>query len=327
MNAIYIHKRNFIVNFKKRKWFKSYAIRYPFVLIYSFISYILIFFKSRNKRECKYTACICGIFKDEAPFLKEWIDFHLVVGVEHFYLYNNNSTDNYLTVLQPYIDSHIVDLIEWPALHSQMSAYKDCYLRYKDETQWLGYIDIDEFICPKYALDIKEWLKHYIKYPGVLMYWKQFGTSGKLVHDYNLPVIEQYTSCWPKFSVATKLFINTDFNFDKFGSPHFINARMGIFTIPPVNEYKKFFCFGVHRLNWKNSYTIQLNHYWCKAYDIFLKNKVYRTDVYHADNQKMSDIRLNLLKPFDAECLAKDYVIFRFLLELKMKSDNSFCPL
>ena len=38
---------------------------------------------------------ICAIFREEAPFLEEWLTFHSGVGVTHFYLYNNYSTDNF----------------------------------------------------------------------------------------------------------------------------------------------------------------------------------------------------------------------------------------
>jgi len=36
---------------------------------------------------------ICAIFKDEAPYLPEWIEFHRLVGVERFFLYDNGSGD------------------------------------------------------------------------------------------------------------------------------------------------------------------------------------------------------------------------------------------
>src|ERR1700733_4250019 len=64
----------------------------------------------------KYQLAICAIFRDEAPYLKEWIEFHKLVGVEHFYLYNNCSEDDYSAVLQTYIDQEEVELIQWPYL-------------------------------------------------------------------------------------------------------------------------------------------------------------------------------------------------------------------
>ncbi len=80
-------------------------------------------------------------------FLREWIEFHILVGVEHFYLYNNFSEDNYLEVLQPYIESGIVTLTDWPIESGQLSAYLDCFKRHKNHTVWKAYINPDEFIC------------------------------------------------------------------------------------------------------------------------------------------------------------------------------------
>ena len=37
-------------------------------------------FGSHDNRKLKYRISLCLIFKDEAPFLKEWIDYHLTIG-------------------------------------------------------------------------------------------------------------------------------------------------------------------------------------------------------------------------------------------------------
>jgi hypothetical protein len=55
----------------------------------------------------------CAIYLNEAPNLQEWIEFHRLVGVERFYLYNDNSTDDHRAVLAPYVDEGIVVLKDW----------------------------------------------------------------------------------------------------------------------------------------------------------------------------------------------------------------------
>ena len=37
---------------------------------------------------------ICTIYRDNAPYFREWIEFHRLVGVERFFLYNNRSDDS-----------------------------------------------------------------------------------------------------------------------------------------------------------------------------------------------------------------------------------------
>ena len=43
----------------------------------------------------------CTIYRDDADYLPEWIEFHRLVGVERFFLYDNGSTDDHLEVLAP----------------------------------------------------------------------------------------------------------------------------------------------------------------------------------------------------------------------------------
>src|SRR5262245_23964419 len=62
----------------------------------------------------KYQLTICAIFKNEKKYLKEWIEYHRLIGVDHFYLYNNNSSDHPLELLLPYIKTGIVTVIAWP---------------------------------------------------------------------------------------------------------------------------------------------------------------------------------------------------------------------
>ena len=96
----------------------------------------------------KYNVSICAIFKNESYYLREWLEFNHLVGVEHFYLYNNNSEDDYLRVLNPYIKKGLVTLIDWPHNQKQMESYIDCINNYSSESKWIGFIDIDEFIVP-----------------------------------------------------------------------------------------------------------------------------------------------------------------------------------
>ena len=88
---------------------------------------------------------IAAIMKNEGPYLREWIEYHKLVGVEKFYLYNNGSTDDTVEILAPYVKSGLVELIDFPGEKKQIPAYNDCVARHKMDTQWLALIDLDEF--------------------------------------------------------------------------------------------------------------------------------------------------------------------------------------
>ena len=91
----------------------------------------------------KHFLSVCAIFKNEGRFLKEWLDYYLLAGVDHFYLYDNGSDDDGVAVLKPYVDKGLVTLIDWTMPYGQMPAYFDCVEKYSGETNWIGFFDLE----------------------------------------------------------------------------------------------------------------------------------------------------------------------------------------
>lgn len=296
-------------------------------IVMSFLDfwYYLILFITRfniNKSKKKYEFSICAIFKNESLILKEWIEYHLIVGVDHFYLYNNNSDDNFKEILQPYIDKKIVTLIEWNyPPPSQFPAYKHFYDNFWGETQWVAYIDLDEFICPFREYTIKDWIEKYRNYGSVVLYWKQFGTSGKLYNDDNKLITEQYTICWNKFFSIGKTIVNTNYYVNDFSAKnlHAMSTFVRIFgvniSVPPINEFKNFIKYKSNRIGIfrnKKSFTAQINHYGTKSYHNYIYNKTQRGDV----NNHVRDLETFFWSEQYND--SSDFKIFRYLTELKI---------
>lgn len=137
-----------------------------------------------------YELGIVTMFRNEGKYLKEWIEYHKLVGVDHFLLYNDRSDDNYAEVLKPYIQSNLVEVIDHPLPpgtavfpHWQMAAYKDGLRRSLGNTKWLAFIDLDEFILPKKNATIPECLNQYFPTAsGVYASWRNFGTNNVYVN-------------------------------------------------------------------------------------------------------------------------------------------------
>ena len=92
---------------------------------------------------------VVAILKNEAPYLREWLDYHLLAGVDHFYLYDNESPDNQREVAAPYVKAGLVDYIPLPGKKMQMIAYSDAVNKFKYQCRYMAFIDLDEFIFPK----------------------------------------------------------------------------------------------------------------------------------------------------------------------------------
>lgn len=112
-------------------------------------------------------------FKDENLYLKEWLDYHLTAGIDHFYLYNQCGSPEADQILEPYVAMGVVTVHEWtnfskkyegPTFFFQKNrnhmGYTHAVTHYKNETTWLLKIDIDEFLFMADEQEsIKSWLK------------------------------------------------------------------------------------------------------------------------------------------------------------------------
>ena len=94
-----------------------------------------------------YELSILAIFKNETMNLKIWLDHYLWQGVEHFYLIDNDSNDNPISILQEYIDKGVVTYYFKPEKYQQVQHYRNVFdnERLKEKTKWLCICDLDEF--------------------------------------------------------------------------------------------------------------------------------------------------------------------------------------
>lgn len=134
---------------------------------------------------------ICAIIKNEARYLAEWLEYHRLIGIDRFYIYNNNSSDNIQEVCSVFSDC--VTLIDWPLLvDQQRKAYEHYVASYSMDADWTAFIDGDEFIAYKGPDNLRAYLNKHAEKNAILMKWIIFGTSGHRVPPDGL-VIENYT--------------------------------------------------------------------------------------------------------------------------------------
>jgi len=152
--------------------------------------------QKKNRIEMmRHKIVVCAIVKNEAPYLLEWIAYHRVIGVDGFLIYNNDSTDETPRILEQLARAGIITYIEWPSQpdrNNQEDAYRDACQRLAGQSEWVAFIDADEFIVPVQHDDLPSFLAEYVDVSGIAINWKLFGSSGHLVRSEGL-VIEQFT--------------------------------------------------------------------------------------------------------------------------------------
>lgn len=225
-----------------------------------------------NKKFEDYVA-IVAIAKDEAKNIKEWIEFHKLIGIDRFYFYDNESSDNTKEVLKPYIEDGSVIYHYIEGKSKQNAVYSDAIYRYKNNTTWMAIIDMDEYIVPVEKDNIKDFLKDYEKYPAVVINWILFDSNGYEKHPENKLITEAYTriSKKPPKEYTIKSIIKPK-EVEGITSPHFCYYKN---NKQAVNEnFEKIFDDNwAYKTKTLSVNKIRLNHYYSKSFDDYI-NKI-----------------------------------------------------
>ena len=155
-----------------------------------------------------FRLAVAAIVKDEGRYLVEWLAYHILLGCEHFYLFDNGSTDDSQEVLARFVTYGYVTRIDWPLFPGQIDAYNYAARTFGHLAEWLTFIDVDEFFVLERHRSLPELLST-VDGDQLLVFWKTFGHSGHRQRPPGL-VIENYVRCEPRLSPVTKAIVRSD---------------------------------------------------------------------------------------------------------------------
>lgn len=233
----------------------------------------------RGPRQFDLALCLC--FKNAAIYLQEWIEFHRLIGVGHFFLYNNDSEDTFLPVLHPYIQEGLVTLHDWPGTQQQVFTYDHCLRTYGPRARWIGFIDDDEFLFPVRRDSLPDVLADFANYAGVLVARSLFGSSGHLKRPPG-GVLENYVRCAPQDQPGLGKSIVRPGKVICFRNPHAVWVRNG----EAIVDENFVLCSAGNRSSSPRptSSRLRINHYECKSEeDLLVKSE--RGDAFKGGKQ------------------------------------------
>lgn len=142
--------------------------------------------------EPEVTMSVCAILKNEGRYVGEWIEFHRLVGVERFVLYDHGSTDD----TREQIERHNRgDITVYPWTGQQLEAYNHYLENHRYESKWCAVLDGDEFLFSPYVDALWKALADYDEPPylsAIFVNWLMFGSNGHEKRPTGL-VTENYT--------------------------------------------------------------------------------------------------------------------------------------
>jgi hypothetical protein len=229
-----------------------------------------------------YPLAIAAIFHNDAPYLQEWVEFHRLVGVSHFYLLNHMSSDPYQEILKPYIDAGVVELIDWPYPYErlsewnqiQLAAYQHVLELAMGKAMWVAFIDTDEFLFAPEKENLLDVLASYKQFGGVGVNWVMFGTSNVTKIPDNQLLIEalylRYPDQEPE-NLHIKSIVRPERVLTTAGNPHSFTYHSPYFQ---VTTSKRRFSGPFSPTFSKN--ILRINHYCVRDEEYFYQVKVPR---------------------------------------------------
>ncbi len=188
----------------------------------------------------------------------------MAAGVDHFYIYDNDSPDNFKEVLQPYIDAGIVTYIFYPGTGRQVEAYMEAFKTHRFFCRYMAFIDADEFIFPQEDKSIVEVADEFFNaeknLSGIQIDWMMYGSNFLETADYSKGVLERFTRRAEKTFPSVKTIANPR-KINYLTTPHYMFYFFGTSEI--ISNIAK----GQKGVSDK----ILINHYQLKSREEFLR--------------------------------------------------------
>lgn len=153
-----------------------------------------------------YTFVVCGVFKNEGHILHEWIRHYLYHGVDHIFLVNDNSTDNYLKIIEEYSDRVTLfnNDIETHSVDRQSLINEKYFTPLFPLSKWMAILDLDEFLYSPKDINLCNILNKYESYSQILVEWLMFGSNDNVYQPHS--VCEGFR----KRAIMSSAFINSE---------------------------------------------------------------------------------------------------------------------
>lgn len=218
--------------------------------------------------------CIVAILKGEEPFLDEWLVYHRMLGVDHFFLYDDDPAFRLESFVAPHRE--YVTVIPWhgmdrdlPGRMNQIKSYIHSVVKFACHFAWVGFIDIDEFVVLRQHESLKVFLAGFSDVSAVSFNWHVFGHCGFYENPTDLITASLIRRMWLP-STQIKTFTRPEAIAD-IGSPHACGLLYGCHVDANGLDFKMELYPG-------KTDKACINHYQCRSFKHWMQ-RVSRGDV------------------------------------------------
>lgn len=228
-----------------------------------------------------FNFAIAAIFKNELEYVIEWLAHHRLLGIEKFFIADNQSDDGTSELLQALDYAGFITRIPFPRIDKnvgpQALAYNYIINNYGDEIDLIGFIDADEFLYADGGVDFLDTLAGLCGIDGcsaIGINWAVFGSGGasrKAIGNVTSRFVRRgyqdyFNNYHIKSLVRPKFVEKMQIHHASLSSGRYVNTK-GEFIDFPGSEH-----VGPKTSNviWDK---IRLNHYVVKSYSELMEKK------------------------------------------------------
>jgi len=282
----------------------------------------------RSPSPSRRDLAIVAIAQNEGQVLREWLEFHRLVGAEHVYLYDDGSTDKTADIVRPFVDQGFATFVPWTRfthdIGAQQTAYAHALSAYGSNWRWMAFIDLDEYLFPVAEESLVSTLKRYEDVSAIAIPWHMFGFCGHETRPFGL-VIENFTrrAQFPPSAEFEQLLkwkcIVDPLAVERVDSAHLFfmeNERRGAYTEDRVWVGKK------RSEGWEGvrSDVFRLNHYYTQSKEDFEARRASgRWPSYAARSPVHWERARHMAEMIESADQTEDRLILRYLPELQRR--------
>ena len=142
----------------------------------------------------KLSFAMCSIGKLENLYVRDFIIYYLELGVDKFYIYDNNEIngEKFEDVIQDFIDKNYVEIINMRGNQNdspQINAYESCYQDHKNNYDWFLFFDFDEYLYIKdYSLNDFVQLPMFNNCASIIYYYMYYTDNNEVYYNTESPI-------------------------------------------------------------------------------------------------------------------------------------------
>ena len=226
---------------------------------------------------------LCSIAKLENKYIREWVIYHLNIGFDHIFVYDNNDVDGerIIDAVKDFKDVTVLDVrgikkVEGKSV--QYASYTECYKKFGNDYDYMFFTDIDAFVKledPK--LKIKDVLNSpvYSGFDQIRLFLRTVKDNNIIrVKDENYSVLERFTGDFRK-EIRGCSFIKTKLPHIITVGPHGSREAKSCDVLGNEVDYKNYSSFSIISKNTIYE-KMWVDHYYTKSIEEYLEQKLNR---------------------------------------------------